>query len=203
MVLDSGTPFNITTGQDLNGDNQFNDRPAFATDRSTNIVKTKYGSFTLLPSAFERIPYNLGNGPRQFSTFEDQQVVRARTRIERRGGNGMLRDRRVVVARGVDRQGGMGAGLGPGGLNGRGGGPPALDKQVQRRYSLKLAAMGENIFNNVNLSPPGRRLGIAALRKIHCPGGRLLLEHFFRIAALIFSSRDGPGRPTGLRPAQG
>ena len=69
VVLDSGTPFNITTGQDLNGDNQFNDRPAFATDRSTNIVKTKYGSFTLLPSAFEpRIPYNLGNGPRPFST---------------------------------------------------------------------------------------------------------------------------------------
>ena len=69
MVLDSGTPFNITTGQDLNGDNQFNDRPAFATDRSTNIVKTKYGSFTLLPSAFEpRIPDNLGNGPRPFST---------------------------------------------------------------------------------------------------------------------------------------
>jgi hypothetical protein len=68
VVLDSGTPFNIATGQDLNGDNQFNDRPAFATDRSTNIVKTKYGSFTLLPSAFEpRIPYNLGNGPRPFT----------------------------------------------------------------------------------------------------------------------------------------
>ena len=49
---------------------------------------------------------------------------------------------------------GMGGGLGPGGLNGRGGGPPALDKQVQRRYSLTLAAMGGNIFNNVNLSPP-------------------------------------------------
>jgi hypothetical protein len=114
VVLDSGTPFNIATGQDLNGDNQFNDRPAFATDRSTNIVKTKYGSFTLLPSAFEpRIPYNLGNGPRQFSTFEDQQVVRARTRIERRGGNGMLGDRRVVVARGVDRQGVWEAASGP------------------------------------------------------------------------------------------
>jgi hypothetical protein len=113
VVLDSGTPFNITTGQDLNGDNQFNDRPAFATDRSPNIVKTKCGSFTLLPSAFERIPYNLGNGPRQFSTFEDQQVVRARTRIERRGGNGMLGDRRVVVARGVDRQGVWEAASGP------------------------------------------------------------------------------------------
>jgi hypothetical protein len=45
--------------------------------------------------------------------FEDQQVVRARTRIERGGGNGMLGDRRVVVARGVDRQGVWEAASGP------------------------------------------------------------------------------------------
>ena len=31
MVVNSGTPFNITVGQDLNGDNQFNDRPSYAT----------------------------------------------------------------------------------------------------------------------------------------------------------------------------
>ena len=30
IVADSGQPFNITLDQDLNGDNQFNDRPAFA-----------------------------------------------------------------------------------------------------------------------------------------------------------------------------
>ena len=40
LVLDSGTPFNITVGQDLNGDNQFNDRPAFATSSSTDVMNT-------------------------------------------------------------------------------------------------------------------------------------------------------------------
>ena len=63
-----GSPFNITIGQDLNGDNQFNDRPAFATSTSTNVMQTRYGTFDLDPSANEaRIPYNYGTGPGQFS----------------------------------------------------------------------------------------------------------------------------------------
>ena len=37
LVTNSGAPFNITIGQDLNGDNQFNDRPAYATSASTDI----------------------------------------------------------------------------------------------------------------------------------------------------------------------
>ena len=69
LVLNSGTPFNITVGQDLNGDNQFNDRPAFATSSSTDVMNTTYGSFDLNPSAGEaRIPYNYVTGPGQFST---------------------------------------------------------------------------------------------------------------------------------------
>ena len=43
LVANSGQPFNIVIGQDLNGDNQFNDRPAFATSASTNVVQTSYG----------------------------------------------------------------------------------------------------------------------------------------------------------------
>jgi hypothetical protein len=34
VYVNSGQPFNIIVGQDLNGDSQFNDRPAFATDLS-------------------------------------------------------------------------------------------------------------------------------------------------------------------------
>ena len=68
LVTNSGTPFNITVGQDLNGDNQFNDRPAFATSSSTDVMNTKYGSFDLNPSGdAARIPYNYVNGPGQFS----------------------------------------------------------------------------------------------------------------------------------------
>ena len=68
LVTNSGTPFNITVGQDLNGDNQFNDRPAYATSSSTDVMNTKYGSFDLNPGANEaRIPYNYVNGPGAFS----------------------------------------------------------------------------------------------------------------------------------------
>ena len=43
MMANSGPPFNITTGQDNNGDSIFNDRPAFAAAGATgaNIIKSR------------------------------------------------------------------------------------------------------------------------------------------------------------------
>ncbi len=68
LVTNSGQPFNITVGQDLNGDNQFNDRPAFATAASTQVLQTSYGNFDLDPAWNQsRIPYNFATGPGQFS----------------------------------------------------------------------------------------------------------------------------------------
>jgi hypothetical protein len=61
--------FNITSGTDLNGDTQYNDRPAFATNPTVNslIYKTKYGNFDANPQAGEAIiPYNYGKGPGLF-----------------------------------------------------------------------------------------------------------------------------------------
>jgi hypothetical protein len=43
--------------------------------------------------------------------------------------------------------------LGPRGLSASGG-PPRLDQELPRRYSLTFSAMGRNIFNNVNLAQP-------------------------------------------------
>jgi hypothetical protein len=61
----SGTPFNITTGTDLNGDTQYNDRPAFATDLTrSSVVKTRYGNFDTDPIAGQTIlPINYATGP--------------------------------------------------------------------------------------------------------------------------------------------
>jgi hypothetical protein len=65
LVAQSSTPFNITVGQDLNGDTQFNDRPAFATDLSRpSVYRTRYGNFDADPIAGQKIiPINYGNGP--------------------------------------------------------------------------------------------------------------------------------------------
>ena len=68
LVANAGAPFNITIGSDLNGDNQYNDRPSFATATSTDVVQTSYGNFDLNPGAnATRIPYNLGTAPAEFS----------------------------------------------------------------------------------------------------------------------------------------
>jgi Carboxypeptidase regulatory-like domain len=61
----SGTPFNIVVGQDLNGDTQYNDRPAFATDLTRpSVVDTRWGDFDTSPIAGQTIiPRNYGQGP--------------------------------------------------------------------------------------------------------------------------------------------
>jgi hypothetical protein len=158
LVTNSGTPFNITVGQDLNGDNQFNDRPSFATSTSTDVMNTKYGSFDLNPSGdAARIPYNYVNGPGAFSlNLRVSKSIGIGPRSEGAasggfngpppGGGG---------GRGGPGGGGPpGGGLGPGGLSSSGGRPPMLDQKASRRYSLNFTAMSRNVFNNVNLAPP-------------------------------------------------
>jgi len=64
----SGSPFNITIGQDLNQDGQYNDRPAYATASSTDVVTNQYGSFDLNPAwNATRIPYDAGTGHRKLA----------------------------------------------------------------------------------------------------------------------------------------
>ena len=59
----SSQHFNITTGTDLNGDTQYNDRPAFATHptSASQIYTTKWGTFDANPQPGEAIiPNNYG-----------------------------------------------------------------------------------------------------------------------------------------------
>jgi Carboxypeptidase regulatory-like domain len=159
MVVESGQPFNIVIGNDLNGDNQFNDRPAFATSASTDVVHTPYGSFDLSPSANEaRIPFNYGNGPSQFSmNLRMSKTFGIGPRVEGGATSGAFGG--PGGGPGSPPPGGgpgggpPGGALGPGGLSGRNG-PPRFDVAVPRRYSLTFAAMARNVFNAVNLAQP-------------------------------------------------
>ena len=155
LVANSGTPFNITIGQDLNGDNQFNDRPAFATAASTDVAHTSFGNFDLNPSAGEAlIPYNYGTGPGEFSM---------NMRISKSFGIG------PKVADGIGPanfgrggqggprgggHGGMGGGLGPRGLSSGPSGPSRPNQPAARRYALNFSVMARNVLNNVNLAQP-------------------------------------------------
>jgi hypothetical protein len=70
ITMNSGAPFNITTGGNYDGNGLFNARPSFATSASNPkaVVVTNWGTFNMSPLPGETlIPYDLGVGPAQFS----------------------------------------------------------------------------------------------------------------------------------------
>lgn len=64
----SGTPFNITTGIDANGDTLFTERPAFVMDLTEpGTIITRFGAFDPTPEIGDPIiPRNFGRGPPVF-----------------------------------------------------------------------------------------------------------------------------------------
>jgi len=159
MIANSGSPFNITTGQDNNGDSIFNDRPAYASTGATgtNIVKTQWGTFDTNPQAGETaIPINLGTGPGQFSlNLRLSKTIGLGRKTESRTLGGPMGPPPGGGRGGPPGGGGgPGGGLGPGGLSGSGGpgGPPG--QNVSYRYNLTLGIGAMNAFNIVNLGAP-------------------------------------------------
>ena len=151
LVVNSARPFNITVGQDLNGDSIFNDRPAFATDLpSRSFVATPWGAFDKLPRADEKIiPPNYGSGFGQFiANLRLSKTIGFGKEVARPGGFG-------GGGGGGGGRGGYGRGLGGQGLgSGGGGGPFNAGNSTNRRYNLTFSISGRNIFNNVNFASP-------------------------------------------------
>ena len=149
LVAASGQTYNITLGQDLNGDSIYNDRPAFAAAGATgsNIVATQFGTFDITPAAGQAVvPINYLTGPGQFSmnlrvsrTFGFGKAAGGESGGGPRGGFG--------------RRGG---GLGGRGLSGGGGGPGFFNQGAgeNHRFRIEVGAMAHNVFNKVNLGTP-------------------------------------------------
>jgi Carboxypeptidase regulatory-like domain len=143
IVATSGQPYDITIGQDLNGDSIFNDRPAFSSDPSAAVLKDR---FNPNPAGLPVIPRNYGDGPGMFSI---------NLRLSRTFGFGEP----------VDRGAGPGGGF-PGGLmvggprgghrggGGRRGGGPFGDALTNHRYNITLGISARNLINRVNLAAP-------------------------------------------------
>jgi len=170
MVANSGAPFNITTGTDLTGNNQFNARPTYAASCSeATAVQTQWGCFDKAPYGVENpapgtplapyavneriIPYGLGTGPVNVSVnMRLSKVIGIGPKLEGpnaaggRGGGGP----------GGGRYGPPG--LAGGGLSGSRGGPGQMDQSVPRKYSLTFSAWGSNVLNHENLGTPNGAL---------------------------------------------
>ena len=126
--IQTGAPFNITTGTDLNGDTIYNDRPAFATNTTANsvIYKTRFGNFDANPQPGEAIiPFDYGTAPSFY--FLDVHLERAF----------QVGPRPATAAPAA----GAPAAQGP---------TPKPD----RPYSLTFSVEAFNVFNHNNPGPP-------------------------------------------------
>ncbi|MGA8492815.1 MAG: carboxypeptidase regulatory-like domain-containing protein [Terriglobales bacterium] len=162
IIVSSGVPYNVTVGQDLNGDSIFNDRPGLVSNArcsnmppyTSGIACTPLGTFNLAPAPGQApIPINIGTGPTLFTM---------NLRLSKTIGFG----REVGAGAGQGPQGGGGHGGGGhggfpgGGLGGRGlsgggsGGAFSLGAATNRRYNLTFSVSARNVLNRVNLAPP-------------------------------------------------
>jgi hypothetical protein len=162
MVVSSGSPFNITSPIDVNGDQIYNDRPGLiSTARCTNVTLsgpqnnvycTSLGTFDVLGRG-KLLPINYGTGPAHFvlnlrltKTFGFGSKAKSSSGQEQGGGPGG----------GGGRRGGGGGGRG-GPLFG--GGPTMSSTNSDRRYNLTLGVNARNVFNNVNAANPNAVVG--------------------------------------------
>jgi hypothetical protein len=155
VIINSGSPYNITTGTDLNGDSIFNDRPVLLSTATCGTVAvtgsnycTPLGTFsTAPPTAGQKVlPINYETGPAN-ATFN--------LRLSKTFGFG----RETKGAGGSGGPGGRGGypggGLGGRGLSGGGGGGNLFGgAATNRRYNLTFSISGRNIFNSVTPASP-------------------------------------------------
>jgi Carboxypeptidase regulatory-like domain len=159
MIVSSGSPFNISTTNDLNNDSIFNDRPALAPGAScgaANVYCTSLGTFDANPGApavagEKIVPINYATGP--------SHVV-VNLRLTKTFGFGPKTSRPATPEHGGSGGGGgrMGGGGGPRGPL-FGGGPGPMSGGSDRRYSLTFGVTARNVFNKVNFANPSGILG--------------------------------------------
>jgi hypothetical protein len=138
----TGRPFNIITGQDINGDDIFTERPSFApagtncANPAVNIVCTRFGNFNLRPAPGEKlIPRNYGQSSGYFSV--NLRVMKSWTFGDMPSAN------HANAAAPASKNNGSAAPAA------RPSGPPEA-----KRFTLQASVNFLNLFNNVNLGAP-------------------------------------------------
>ncbi len=128
IIIRSGSPFNITTGEDTNDDTLFNERPTFArlASRCNEVgLNGDFCDFSDVSDLNQIIPRNYGTGPEFFNV---------NLRMSKSFGFGTRGDNNS-------------AGSGGGGGN-RGG------NDEESRYNLEFTVQFRNLFNRTNLGNP-------------------------------------------------
>jgi hypothetical protein len=182
VILQSGRPFNITLGRDLNNDTINNERPALAPAGANcsdaNIRCTEFGTFKInLGPNDVMIPRNFGHGPgsvnfnvRVSKTWSfgsegganaNQQNRQDRQRNEAQRNDGQRTIMGGGMAGGRTPGGGGPGGGGPrGGFGGPGGGGGFPGGGGGNgRYNLTFSLNFQNLLNHPNFANPVGNLG--------------------------------------------
>lgn len=192
VIVQSGRPFNITLGRDINGDTFNTERPAFAgagvdCDDRANFKCTPFGNFKLsFAPGDAMIPRNFGQGPgsttvnlrvsKTWSFGSEGGGANAQNRQGQqrgnegqRGGDGGQRTMMGGGMRGAG--GGPGGGGGGGGRGGFGGGGFGGGGGNAGRYNLTFSVNFNNILNHVNFGNPIGNIGSSLFGQSTSTGG--------------------------------
>ncbi len=172
IIVQSGRPFNIILGRDLNNDTVNNERPALAPAgadcSNTTLFKcTPYGNFQLALGPNEvMIPRNFAEGPgsvtvnlrvsKTWSFGSEGGGARANQQNQQGGQRDAQRNTMMGGMAGGrgPHDGGRGGFRGPGGPGGFGGGGGG-----NGRYNLTFSLNFQNLLNHTNFAPPVGNLG--------------------------------------------
>jgi hypothetical protein len=181
VTLQSGRPFNITLGRDLNGDTFNLERPALATNAdcsdTANFKCTPYGNFKLtLAPGDVMIPRNFAEGPgsmtvnlrvsKTFTFGSEGGSTAANRQAQGQGTEGQQGQRPNAMGGGMAGAGRgpgggapAGGGGGRGGFGGGGGGFGGGGGNAGGRYNLTFSLNFNNLLNHTNLSNPVGNIG--------------------------------------------
>ena len=157
LIASSGSPYNISSGIDVYGDNVLNNRAVYVPVGTAPIaggyVKTINGCGTFAtpgtPGSTGPVPINACTGPAGFTV--NLRVVKTWGF----GKSNNLRPDRPQGQRGQNGPpGGPGGGRGGGGGAGGGGGFGGGGASSGKRYNLSVGLQGQNIFNINDRSTP-------------------------------------------------
>ncbi len=166
LVVNSGLPYNITTGLDPGNTGYPTQRPAVVPQAGASacaangmVYAAAYGCFDLEPaSGSARIPHNYGRGP---------AAVNLALRISRTWAFGPE----------GSTGGPSAAGGSHGGMREEAPPPGMFDPKTTRRYALTLSASTMNALNRANLAPPNGDLSSPYFGQYRSLGGLVVMMH--------------------------
>ena len=183
IIIQSGRPFNITLGRDINGDTLNTERPALAPtgvdcSDTLNFRCTPFGNFKLtLAPGDVMVPRNFAEGPgsttinvrfsKTWNFGSEDSSASARQQGQGQGQQGQGQRGGMMGGGMAGARGPGGGGPGGGGRGGFGGGGfggggfGGGGAAGAGRYNLTLSVNFNNLLNHTNLANPVGNLGSA------------------------------------------